>query len=145
MQIPGKKIIEKAEDKGNEVAIPKTERLGLVDFFKLTFKEVGEDHVAAFAGNLTYKALFAIFPFFTLVLSLLGLFNATDLITTIIESSRGALPQPAIEFLEKQIIPLTESQANSAFTFGAIMSIALALWGVSGAFRSIMEAMNVMY
>ncbi len=145
MQIPGKKLVEKAEAKGNEVAIPKTERLGLVEFFKLTFKEVGEDHVAAFAGNLTYKALFAIFPFFTLVLSLLGLFNATDLITRIIESAQGALPGPAVEFLRSQILPLTQQQANSAFTFGAIISIALALWGVSGAFRSIMEAMNVMY
>ncbi len=145
MQIPGKKLIEKAEDKGNEVAIPRTERLGLVEFFKLTFKEVGEDHVAAFAGNLTYKALFAIFPFFTLVLSLLGLFNATNLITSIIESAQGALPSPAVTFLKTQILPLTQSQANSAFTFGAVISIALALWGVSGAFRSIMEAMNVMY
>ena len=145
MQIPGKKLIEKAEDKGNEVAIPRTERLGLVRFFKLTFEEVGEDHVAAFAGNLTYKALFAIFPFFTLVLSLLGLFNATNLITSIIESAEGALPGPAVTFLKTQILPLTQSQANSAFTFGAVISIALALWGVSGAFRSIMEAMNVMY
>ena len=145
MQIPGKKIVEKAEEKGNEVAIPRTERLGLVEFFKLTFKEVGEDHVAAFAGNLTYKALFAIFPFFTLVLSLLGLFNATNLITSMIDSARGALPEPAVTFLEEQILPLTEQQANGAFTFGAIVSIALALWGVSGAFRSIMEAINVMY
>src|SRR4028119_934021 len=145
MQIPGKKIVEKAEEKGNEVAIPRTERLGLVEFFKLTFKEVGEDHVAAFAGNLTYKALFAIFPFFTLVLSLLGLFNATNLITSMIDSAQGALPEPAVTFLEKQILPLTEQQAGGAFTFGAIVSIALALWGVSGAFRSIMEAMNVMY
>ena len=40
---------------------------------------------------------------------------------------------------------ITQSQAESAFTFGAIISIALALWGVSGAFRSVMEAMNVMY
>lgn len=145
MQIPGKKIVEKAEAKGNEVAIPRTERLGLVEFFKLTFKEVGEDHVAAFAGNLTYKALFAIFPFFTLVLSLLGLFNATDLINRMIQSAQGALPGTAVTFLEQQILPLTQNQANSAFTFGAIISIALALWGVSGAFRSIMEAMNVMY
>src|SRR3712207_6885210 len=30
-------------------------------------------------------------------------------------------------------------------TFGAIISILLALWGISGAFRSGMEAMNVMY
>jgi membrane protein len=145
MQIPGKKIIEKAEDKGNEVAIPRTERLGLVDFFKLTFKEVGEDHVMAFAGNLTYKALFAIFPFLTLVLSLLGLFNATSLVNDMIDYLRGVLSGPAVTLIEQQLIPLTESQAESAFTFGAIISIALALWGVSGAFRSIMEAMNVMY
>ena len=145
MQIPGKKIVEKAEAKGNEVAIPKTERLGLVEFFKLTFKEVGEDHVSAFAGNVTYKALFAIFPFFTLLLSLLGLFNATDLINRMIQGAQGALPGTAVQFLEGQILPLTKQQANSAFTFGAIISIALALWGVSGAFRSIMEAMNVMY
>ena len=145
MQIPGKKLIEKAEDKGNEVAIPKTERLGLVDFFKLTFKEIGEDHVMAFAGNLTYKALFAIFPFFTLVLSLLGLFNAKSLVTDMIGYLEGVLSRPAVELIRGQLIPLTESQAGSAFTFGAIVSIALALWGVSGAFRSIMEAMNVMY
>ena len=145
MKIPGKKIVEKAEAKGNEAAIPGTDRLGLVDFFKLTFKEVGEDHVMAFAGNLTYKALFAIFPFFTLLLSLLGLFNATDLVTQMIQSAQGALPGTATEFLRDQILPLTEQQADGAFTFGAIISIALALWGVSGAFRSIMEAMNVMY
>ncbi len=145
MQIPGKKIVEKAEQKGNEVAIPRTERLGLVDFFKLTFKEVGEDHVAAFAGNLTYKALFALFPFFTLVLSLLGLFNATSLVNDMVDYLSGVLSKPAVTLIEQQLLPLTKSQAGSAFTFGAIISIALALWGVSGAFRSIMEAMNVMY
>ncbi len=145
MQIPGKKIVEKAEEKGNAVAIPRTERLGLVDFFKLTFKEVGEDHVAAFAGNLTYKVIFAIFPFFTFLLSLLGLFNATDLVNTMIDSLSGAIPQSAIDFIEGQLLDITKSQAASAFTFGAIFSILLALWGVSGAFRSIMEAMNVMY
>jgi membrane protein len=145
VKIPGMGLIKKAEEKGNEAKIPRTERLGLVDFLKLTFKEVGEDHVSAFAGNVTYKALFAIFPFFTLLLSLLGLFNATDLVTTMIQSAQGALPGTAVTFLEDQILPLTQSQANSAFTFGAIISIALALWGVSGAFRSIMEAMNVMY
>jgi membrane protein len=145
VQIPGKKIVEKAEDKGNEVAIPRTERLGLVDFFKLTFKEVGEDHVAAFAGNLTYKVIFAIFPFFTFLLSLLGLFNATSLVTDMLDALQGVLSGPALELIRGQLIPLTESQAESAFTFGAIFSILLALWGVSGAFRSIMEAMNVMY
>lgn len=145
MKIPGKRILEKAESKGNQAEVPMTENLGLVDFFKLTFKEVSEDHVMAFAGNLTYKALFALFPFFTFLLSLLGLFNATDLVNTMIENLSGVLPQSATQFIEEQLLSITQSQAESAFTIGAIISIALALWGVSGAFRSVMEAMNVMY
>jgi membrane protein len=145
MKIPGRQLIEKAERKGNEAQVPMTERLGLVDFLKLTSKEVGEDHVMAFAGNLTYKALFAIFPFFTFLLSLLGLFNATDLVGTMIQNLSGVLPRSAVSFIEGQLLSITRSQAESAFTFAAIISILLALWGVSGAFRSVMEAMNVMY
>ena len=145
MKIPGMQLIKKAERKGNEAEIPGTQDLGLVDFLKLTYKEVGEDHVMAFAGNLTYKALFAIFPFFTFLLSLLGIFNATDLVNTMVNNLSGVIPESATAFIEDQLLAITKSQAESAFTFGAIISIALALWGVSGAFRSVMEAMNVMY
>jgi membrane protein len=145
MKIPGRQILKKTERKGNEAEVPMTEDLGLVDFFKLTYEEVEEDHVMAFAGNLAYKAIFAIFPFFTFLLSLLGLFNAQDLVNKMIENLSGMLPQSATKFIEGQLLSITQSQAESAFTFGAIISILLALWGVSGAFRSVMEAMNVMY
>ena len=145
MKIPGMQLIKKAENKGNEAEVPMAENLGLVDFFKLTYKEMNEDHVMAFAGNLTYKGLFAVFPFFTFLLSLLGLFNATDLVTTMVDNLSGVVPQSATKFIEDQLLSITKSQAQSAFTFGAIISILLALWGVSGAFRSVMEAMNVMY
>src|SRR5919199_2777197 len=145
MKIPGMQLIKKAESKGNEAEVPVAEDLGLVQFFKLTFKEVSEDHVMAFAGNLTYKALFAIFPFFTFLLSLLGLFNATDLVNTMLSKASGVLPPGAFNFIKHQLLSITQSQAESAFTLAAIVSILLALWGVSGAFRSVMEAMNVMY
>jgi membrane protein len=145
MNIPGMRLIKKAESKGNEVEVPVAENLGLVDFFKLTYKEMSEDHVMAFAGNLTYKGLFAIFPFFTFLLSLLGLFNADDLVKTMVDKLSDVAPQSATTFIEGQLLSITQSQAESAFTFGAIISILLALWGVSGAFRSVMEAMNVMY
>jgi membrane protein len=145
MKIPGMRLIKKAESKGNEVEVPVAENLGLVDFFKLTYKEISEDHVMAFAGNLTYRGLFAIFPFFTFMLSLLGLFNANDLVNTMVDKLSGVAPQSATKFIEGQLLSITQSQAESAFTFGAIISILLALWGVSGAFRSVMEAMNVMY
>jgi len=145
MKIPGIQLIKKAESKGNEVEVPVAENLGLVDFAKLTYEETSEDHVMAFAGNLAYKALFAIFPFFTFLLSLLGIFNATDLVNTMVDKLSGIAPQSATDFIEGQLLSITQSQAESAFTFGAIISILLALWGVSGAFRSVMEAMNVMY
>jgi membrane protein len=145
MKIPGVRLIQKAEQKSNQAEVPLAQDLGVVDFFKLTFKEVGEDHVSAFAGNLTYKTLFAIFPFFTFLLSLLGLFNATSLVNDMIDYLSGVMPGSATAFIKDQLLSITKSQAESAFTLGAIISIALALWGVSGAFRSIMEAMNVMY
>ncbi|MEJ7814527.1 MAG: YihY/virulence factor BrkB family protein [Rubrobacter sp.] len=145
MKIPGMQLIKKAESKGNEVEVPVAKNLGLVDFFKLTYKEMDEDHVMAFAGNLTYKALFAIFPFFTFLISLLGIFSATDLVNTMVDKLSGVAPQSATDFIEGQLLSITQSQTESAFTVGAIISILLALWGVSGAFRSVMEAMNVMY
>ena len=144
--IPGKKYIEKAEQTGNEVTVPPTgRRLGLVEFVKRTVKEIGEDHLAAFAGNLTYKGLFALFPFFVFMLSLLGLFGAPDLLDYLLEQARGVLPEEAFSLLEGQLVSIAESRAQSAFTVGAVVSLLLALWGVSGAFRSMMEAMNVMY
>ena len=144
VKIPGMQILKKAERKGNQAEVPVAENLGLVQFFKLTFKEVSEDHVMAFAGNLTYKALFAIFPFFTFLLSLLGLFNATQLVNTMLNKLSGELPGSATTFIENQLIPITRSQADSAFTIGAIVSILLALWGVSGAFRSVLEALKLL-
>src|SRR5215204_947471 len=141
VKIPGMQLIKKAESKGNEVEVPVAENLGLVDFAKLTYEEMSEDHVMAFAGNLTYKALFAVFPFFTFLLSLLGIFKATDLVKTMVDGLSGVAPQAATGFIEDQLLGITQSQAESAFTFGAIISILLALWGVSGAFRSVMEAM----
>ena len=145
-KIPGKKIVEKAEATGNEVPIPLTRRrLGLVEFFKRLAQEIKEDHLAAFAGNLTYKGLFALFPFFVFLLSLLGLFGAPTLLNNLITQASSVLPQDAVGFIEDQLLSIAQSKAQGAFGIGAIVSILLALWGVSGAFRSVMEAMNVMY
>lgn len=146
MKIPGIHLLRKAERTGNEVPVPMTrERLGLVELLKRTFKEVGEDHLAAFAGNLTYKALFALFPFAVFLLSLLGIFGSSELLPRLLEQAQGVLPTAAYEFISGQLISIAESNAETRFTLGAIVSILLALWGVSGAFRSVMEALNVVY
>ncbi|MDP8952919.1 MAG: YihY/virulence factor BrkB family protein [Actinomycetota bacterium] len=67
------------------------------------------------------------------------------MVESTIDRVAPALPEGAVAFLNDQLLSITESSAQGAFTVGAIVSILLALWGVSGAFRSVMEAMNVMY
>src|SRR5215216_2662804 len=143
--IPGKRLAKKAEEAGNQVEVPMAQNLGLVELLKRLAKEIQEDHLAAFAGNLTYKGLFALFPFLVFLLSLLGLFGAPDLLGDLIDQARGVLPSSAVNLLEDQLLGIAGSRAQGAFTLGAIVSLLLALWGVSGAFRSVMEAMNVMY
>jgi membrane protein len=139
------KLVGKAEEIGNEVRVPMTRGLGLSDLLKRTFKEAWEDHLDAFAGNLTYKGLFALFPLSVFLLSLLGLFGAPAVLDYIFARTSGVLPDGAGAFLEDQLLGLTASKAKGAFTAGAIVSLLFALWGVSGAFRSVMDAMNVMY
>jgi membrane protein len=145
VRIPGKRWVNKAEKAGNAVEVPMAQNLGLVELLKRTFKEASKDHLAAFAGNLTYKGLFALFPFFVFLLSLLGIFGAPDLLRTLLDQGSTTLPQGATTLIEDQLLGIAQSRAQGAFTAGAIISILLALWGVSGAFRSVMEAMNVMY
>ena len=115
MKIPGMQLIRKAESKGNEAEVPLAENLGLVDFFKLTYKEINEDHVMAFAGNLTYKGLFAVFPFFTFLLSLLGIFNATGLVKTMVDGLSGVVPQSATVFIEDQLLGITPEPGRERF------------------------------
>lgn len=145
MKIPGMGFVRKAERTGNEVEVPLARNLGLVELLKRTYKEMGEDHLAAFAGNLTYKALFALFPFFVFLLSLLGLFGSDDLLPYLLDQASAVLPPDAVSFLSDQLLGIARSNAETTFTVGAVISVLLALWGVSGAFRSVMEALNVVY
>lgn len=145
-KIPGKRLVRKVEETGNEATIPMTrQRLGLVEFLKRTKQEADEDHLAAFAGNLTYKGLFALFPLFVFLLSLLGIFGAPDLLDSLLTQASNVLPQDAVSLIEEQLVGIAQAKAQGAFTVSAIVAILLALWGISGAFRSVMEAMNVMY
>ncbi|MEA2508920.1 MAG: rane protein [Actinomycetota bacterium] len=137
---------ESAERKGNRVKMPFTQgRLGLVEFFKESFAQASKDHLGAFAGNLTYAALFALFPFIIFLLSLLAIFHATNLVHTLLQKASQTLPANMVGLIGTQLKRIATTKATGAFTAGAIAAILGALWGVSGAFRGVMEALNVMY
>jgi membrane protein len=135
-----------AKREANEVRVPMTAgRLGAFDFVKRVFAQAGKDHLSAFAGNLAYHGLLAIFPFLLFVVSILGIVGADQLLTDGLERISYAIPAEAQSLISDQINRITADDAKGAFTIGAIVSALVALWGVSGAMRSTMEAMNVMY
>ncbi len=138
-------MVGKAEETGNVVGVPMTRGLGFTDLLKRTFEETRKDHLDVFAGNLTYKVLFALFPFSVFLLSLLNLFGAQEFLDTLFDRASVVLPEGAAALLEDQLLGIATSKAQGAYTAGAIASLLLTLWGVSGAFRSVMKAMNAMY
>jgi hypothetical protein len=51
MKFLGMRLLKRTEQVGNEPDVPPAQNLGLVDFFKLIFKEASEDLLAAFAAS----------------------------------------------------------------------------------------------
>ena len=152
MNVPGRGLIRKAQHEAqsaqrqiNRVEVPLTRRLGLIDFVRQLFKQMGRDHIGAFAGNLAYRGVFALFPFLVFLVSLLGIFHATSLVNDLIQSVSPALPHEAKTLLVSINDSITKSHDTGTFTIGAIAASLAALWGVSGGFRAVMQAMNVMY
>ncbi len=138
-------LVRKLEATVNSVRVPLTRnRLGFASLFKRTFEQMKKDQASAFAGSLTYSIVFAIFPFMAFLTSLLGLFGSRDFIDTILQQVRPALPETGYAFLADRARALVETP-ESAFGWGALASILVSLYGASGAFRAIMNAMNVMY
>jgi membrane protein len=143
-------FLKKAEDTGNEVTVPMTRRLGVVELVKQTVQQATQDHLSAYAGSLTYAGLFALFPFLAFLVSILGILQSTgvlnvqETVTELLTRAGSALPREAVALVEGQIGKLAEARTG-ALSLGALVSILVALWGSSGAFRSAMEAMNVMY
>jgi len=103
-----------------------TRELGLSDLLQRTSEEARKDHLDAFAGNLTYKGLFALFPFSVFLLSLIGLFGVPEFLNTLFDRASAVLPE-GVAFLEDQLLGIAASKAPGAFTVGAIVSLLLAL------------------
>ncbi len=140
-------LVGRAERTANQAKVPQTQqRLGLGQLVRRTVKEIGDDHVMAFAGNLTYHTMLALFPFVIVVLSVLFVAGQENLLVDGIQQleDAGALSADAAATINGQVEALASS-SSSALGLGLLLSVLTALWAVSGAMRSVMEAMNVVY
>jgi membrane protein len=145
--IPDTDTARRAERAGNRipVPVPATPRLGLGEFVRETASGAGRDQLAAYAGNIAFRSLFAVFPLVIALLWLLHVVHADRGIDVLVRLVQTALPGAAAGPIRDQLTAAPRDQATGALTLGALLSLALALWAVSGAFRAIMDALNRIY
>lgn len=127
--------------------VPGAAGLRVGELVKALVPEIQRTKLGAFAGNLTYHGLFALFPFVAFLLSLLGIFQARGLVNDLIDQARGVLPASAVTLLRDNVLgPVAaRSDGGGAYGVAAVIGLVVALYGVSGAMRSVMEAVHQMH
>lgn len=84
-------------------------------------------------------------PSLIAVLWLLNVLHAQRLVAALLDLITAVMPGAADGPLRDQIVNAPRSQASGTLTFGALLSLVVALWALASMFRAVMEAMNAMY
>ena len=114
-------------------------RKGWQKVILLTIQGYFDNKVGRNAAAMTYYLLFAMFPFFIFVTSLLGLLHLPTL--TLDGQITRFLPEDVVAFLNLAIEHITKSSNNALLTFGLVFSVLFPLRAVS----NLMEAINDIY
>lgn len=114
-------------------------RKGWQKVILLTVQGYFDNKVGRNAAAMTYYLLFAMFPFFIFVTSLLGLLHLPTL--TLDGQITRFLPEDVVAFLNLAIEHITKSSNNALLTFGLVFSVWFPLRAVS----NLMEAINDIY
>ena len=112
-------------------------------FLKELVGGIGSQHLSAYAAALAYGGVFAIIPLIAVLVTMLGLFNATTLVDRAVNDLRGVVPGDVLALLDTQLSQVASTDQQGALGIGAVISVLVALWGLSGAMRRMMEALNV--
>jgi membrane protein len=127
-----------------QAEVPRARHLRVRDLVRLTAQQVGPHHLPAFAGNLTYNAFLASFPFLLLLLSVLRALHATDLLSGLVDVLTASLPATSAQLFHEQIQPDVASRIPNSRLLNVVLALG-SLWAVSAVFRAVTAAMNVMY
>ena len=114
-------------------------RKGWQKVILLTIQGYFDNKVGRNAAAMTYYLLFAMFPFFIFVTSLLGLLHLPTL--TLDGQITRFLPEDVVAFLNLAIEHITKSSNNALLTFGLVFSA----WFPFRAVSNLMEAINDIY
>ncbi len=128
----------------NEARVHKVMRslgLKLLRVSELSIRSFLKHDMPTYAAALAYRALFALIPFFALVVALLGFLESSVLFDWLVEQMRSALQEQYAGEVE-QLVRQSQYQ-----TQGALLSSVsiIALWSVWRGVRSLAKALNVVH
>jgi membrane protein len=115
--------------------------LSVKDLARRVVHEVQEDDCFGRAAQLAYYFLFALFPFFLVLITLLGYLPVPNLMDRLMEMLAQMLPGEALQLVQDNLHELVTSQRGGLLSFG----ILAALWTSSSAITAIMDSLNRAY
>ena len=100
--------------------------------------EIRDDDCLGRAAQLAYYFLFALFPFFLFLTTLLGYLPIPDLLDRLMDMLGGMLPGEALQLVQDNIRQLVTGQRGGLLSFG----ILAALWTSSSALTAIIDSLR---
>ncbi len=120
--------------------IPGLRGIGPFGLMKQTVKYYLENDMLTYAAALAFQALFSLVPFIIVLIALLGLFDLEYYFDWIRNRIDYFLPDQAMNQIDGLIDEVARPRGDVLS-----ISILIAIWTASGAMRSAMNAMNVVY
>ena len=116
----------------------------VVDISGRTLARIGRDDVALVSGGVAFYAFLSIFPAVAAALMLWGLFTSSADLRDYFEVMNTFLPNEAYKLITNQMIRIAESQ-SSGLSWGAVISLLVALWSASRGANALLQAVEVTY
>ena len=114
---------------------------GYLELGKRVLQRVKEADCSAHAAAMAYYFLFAVFPFFLFLTTVIGYLPIPHLLDYVLHSAERMLPSQAFDLLKDNIRALFMNKKQGLLSLGVV----LALWASSNAVVAIMNAMNKLY
>jgi membrane protein len=126
-------------------------RMGPLHFGKRVYHEIGDDNLYTWAAALAYSWLFAVFPFFLVLLTLIPLLRTEWRVEALqqINNAIDQLPKDAKQtvhgYLDDKLKALLGFQKPIGITAAWSLGLLVTLWAASGGMAMTMGAMDRCY
>jgi membrane protein len=115
--------------------------VGAKELGRRVIHEIQDDDCFGRAAQLAYYLLFALFPFFLFLTTLLGYLPIPNLLDRMMEVLAQVLPGDALRLVQENLHQLVTGERGGLLSFG----ILAALWTSSSALTAIIDSLNRAY